>query len=79
LLRQRNPIGSWPFSCVGHADHGAFGHVRVRGQHLFHAAGRQAVARDVDDVIGARHDVEVAVLVDHAGIAGLVVAGEGVR
>ena len=37
------------------------------------------MAGDVDDVIGARHDVEVAVLVDHARIAGFVVAGKGVE
>jgi hypothetical protein len=61
---------------VGDADHGAFGDVRMGGEHLLHAAGRQAVAGDVDDVVGAAHDVEIAVLVDEAGIGGLVVAGE---
>src|SRR3546814_15757987 len=32
--------------------------------------------RHVDDVVGARHDVHVAVFVDDAGVARLVVAGE---
>jgi hypothetical protein len=43
---------------VGDADHRAFGDVGMRGQHLLHRAGRQAVAGDVDDVVGARHDVD---------------------
>ena len=34
------------------------------------------MAGGVDEVVGAAHDVDVAVLVIHAGIAGLVVAGE---
>ncbi len=34
------------------------------------------MARDVDDVICAGHDVEVSVLVDHPRIARLVIAGE---
>ena len=39
------------------------------------AAGRQAVAGDVDDVVDAAHDVEVAVRVLVAGVAGQVPAG----
>jgi hypothetical protein len=58
------------------ADDGALGDVAVRGEHLLHAAGREAVAGDVDDVVGAAHDVDVAVVVDEAGVGGLVVAGE---
>ena len=58
------------------AEHRAFGDVLVRGQHLLHAAGRKPVAGDVDDVVGAAHHVDVAVLVDEAGVRGLVVAGE---
>ena len=47
-----------------HADHGAFRDRRMGGQHLLHAAGRETVAGDVDDVVGAAHDVDIAVLVD---------------
>ena len=47
-----------------------------RGQHLLHAAGREPVAGDVDDVVGAAHDEQVAVRVLEAGVRGLVVAGE---
>ena len=46
----------------------------MRGEHLLHRAGREAVACDVDDVVGARHDEDVAVLVDVAGVGRLVVA-----
>ena len=64
---------------VGDADHRAFGHIGMGRQHLFHAAGGEAMAGDVDDVVGAAHDVEVAVLVPVAGIGGLVVAGKVVE
>ena len=49
---------------VGRADHGAFRHVGVRGQHFLHRSGRQAVAGDVDDVVGAAHHPDVAVGID---------------
>ncbi len=64
---------------VRHADDGALGDVRMARQHLFHAAGGKAVAGDVDDVVGAGHDVDVAILVDIAGVGGLVVAGESLE
>ena len=66
-----------PFELVRHADHRALGHVRVRGEDLLHRPGREAMAGDVDDVVGAGHDEDVVVLVDVAGVGGLVVAGKG--
>ena len=45
-------------------------------QHLFHRTGRQAMPGNVDHVIGAGHDVEIAVLIDIARIAGFIKAGE---
>jgi FKBP-type peptidyl-prolyl cis-trans isomerase 2 len=69
LVEAEEAHGQLALELVRHADHGAFGHVRMGGQHLLHAAGRQPVAGHVDDVIGARHDVEIAVLVDHARVA----------
>src|SRR2546423_287594 len=39
-------------------------------------AGRRPVPRHVDDVVGAAHDEERALLVLEAGIGGLVVAGK---
>ena len=35
------------------------------------------MAGDIDHIVGARHDVEVAVLVNHPRISGFIVAGEG--
>ena len=48
-------------------------------QHLFHGAGGQAVTGDIDNVVGARHDMQISVAVDETGVAGLVVAGNSVR
>src|SRR5699024_7828906 len=58
-------------------DDRAFRHIRVAGERLLDGAGGQAVAGDIDDVIGACHDEDIAVLIDVAGIPGLIVAGEG--
>src|SRR5699024_3783504 len=58
-------------------DDGGLGHSRVGGDDGLDDAGRQAVTGDVDDIVGAPHDVDVAVLVEVAGVAGEVVAVEG--
>ena len=42
------------------------------GQNLFHAACGQPVAGNVDDVVGARHDEYVAVVVDISGIRSFI-------
>ena len=34
------------------------------------------MAGDIDDVVGARHDEQIAVVIDIAGIGGLIVAGK---
>ena len=47
------------------------------GEDLLHAAGGEAVAGDIDDVVDATHDEEVAVLVLHARIASQVVTRLG--
>ncbi len=57
-----------------HANDGAFGHVRMAGNHTFNAAGRQAVSGDVDNVVGAAHDENVAVLIFITGIGRQIVA-----
>src|SRR3546814_18423648 len=43
---------------VGYAYHGTCRHVRMGSQHLLHGTGGQPVARDVDHVVGPRHDVD---------------------
>ncbi|MCY1284327.1 hypothetical protein D9M70_332260 [compost metagenome] len=62
---------------VLHGDHRAFGHGVVQRQQFLHLAGGEAVAGDVNHVVGAAHDVDEAFLVDIAAVAGVVVAGEG--
>ena len=62
-----------------HADDRALGHVRVPRQDLFHAPGREPVPGDVDDVVGAAHDEEIAVVVQVAGVARLVVTGVAIE
>ncbi len=48
----------------------------MTGADLFHRARRKAVAGDIDDVVGARHDEDIAVIVYVTGIRCLVIAGE---
>ena len=43
------------------------------GEHLLHRSRRQAVARHVDDVVGAAHDVEVSLAIEVPGVAREVV------
>ena len=64
---------------VRNADHGAFGNVRVAGQYLFHCASGQAMVRDVYDVVGPGHDVEIPVLIHISGVACFIVAREVVQ
>ena len=61
------------------ADDGALGDGMVQRQHLFERARREAVPRDVDDVVGAAHDEDIAVGVDVSGIARRVEARERIE
>ena len=45
--------------------------------YLLQGAGGEPMAGHVDDVIGARHDVQEALLVDVAGVHGVVEALRG--
>jgi hypothetical protein len=45
-------------------------------QYLLDLAGRQPVGGDVDDVVGTRHHVDVAVRIEEPVIGGLVIFGE---
>src|SRR5262249_57278550 len=58
---------------IGNADDRAFRHVLMGTEYLLNAASREPVPGHVDDVIGAAHDVNVAILVLEAGVSGLVV------
>src|SRR6185295_4372727 len=61
---------------IGNAEYRAFCHIGMRGEYFLHAASRQAMARNIDDVVGAGHDVDIAILIDEACIGGLVIAWE---
>ena len=51
----------------------AFDDCTVVGAYFFEGRGREAVPRDVDDVIGARDDVEVSVLILVARITSRII------
>ena len=65
-LSTTKPARHLALELVGDPDHRALGHRRVRGEHRLHRAGREPVPGHVDDVVGAAHDVQVAVLVEVA-------------
>jgi len=46
----------------------------MAAKHLLHTPGREPMAGDVDDVVGATHDIDVALFVLEAGVGGLVIA-----
>src|SRR5450755_3854649 len=75
-LQDEEPDGQLSLELVRGPDHGALGDVGVGGQHLLDRAGREAVAGDVDDVVGAGHHEHVARIIDVPSVGGLVVAGE---
>ena len=56
-----------------HTDHRTLGDVGMRSDHGFHRPRRQPVPGDVDDVIGAAHDVYVAILIHEATVTAGVV------
>ena len=78
-LEHHEPEGQLALELVVHADDRALGDVLVRGDDLFHLARGEPVAGDVDHVVHAAHDVDVAVLVDVPAVAREVVAGEGLE
>ena len=75
-LSTTRPRGTWPLrsSCTPITAHSATAGWPASDR--LHRAGREPVPGDVDDVVGAAHDEQVAVLVDVAAVAGQVVAVE---
>ena len=47
----------------------------MASEYFFHAAGRQTMTGDINNVVRARHDIEIAILIDKAGITGFIIAG----
>src|SRR5262249_11743661 len=75
-LEHNEAAGDLALELVGDADHGALGDILMRGEHLLHSTGREPMAGDVNDIVGATHDVDVAVFVLEAGIRRLVIPGK---
>ena len=75
-LEHDQPSRDLALELVGDADDRAFGDVGMTGERRLHRPGREPVPGDVEDVVGTAHDVEVAVLVEVAAVAGQVVAVE---
>jgi hypothetical protein len=63
ILDDDKPAGNWPFSASEYRSP-RLGDGWMAGEYLLHAAGRKPVAGHIDDVVGARHDEQIAVLVD---------------
>ncbi|MNM79754.1 hypothetical protein D3C81_916990 [compost metagenome] len=59
------------------ADHGCFGHLRVRNQRAFHFGRTDAVAGDVDHVIDAASDPVIAIFIATAAVTGEIAARVG--
>ena len=75
-LSTTRPRGTWPLSSSCDADDRALGHRRDARRAPPPWCRSEPVAGDVDDVVGAAHHEQVAVLVDVAAVAGEVVAVE---
>ena len=60
-----------PLEFIRDADDAALRDGGMRSDGLLDGAGAEAVGGDVDDVVAARHDVHVAVRVEHACVAGV--------
>src|SRR4026207_2271775 len=45
------------------------------GNHFFHAARRETMTGDVDDVVSAAHDPQITIVVFETRVPGFVVAG----
>ena len=75
-LSTTKPRGTWPLisSATPITAHSAT--AGCRGQHGLDRSGRHPMSRNVDDVVGAAHHEQVAVVVDVAAVAGEVVAGK---
>ena len=56
----------FPLDRIAHTDHSTLSNIGMGGQHLFHRAGREAVASHIDDVVGADHHVDVAIVIEVA-------------
>ena len=64
------------FHLVRHADHRRLGDRFMGDQRAFDLHRAQAMAGDIDHIVDAAHDPEVAVLVAPGAVAGEIAAGD---
>ena len=76
-LQDEEADGHLSLQSVRGPDHRTLRDVVMLGQDFLDRPRGKPMARHVDDVVGPRHHVQVAVLVQVAGVGRLVVAGEG--
>src|SRR5579859_6229602 len=67
---------AFTFQWIGDTDGGGFGDRGMRDQRALDFGGADAVSGDVEYVVGAAKDGDVAVFIFHGDVAGDVVAGE---
>ena len=70
VLQRREHDGLLTLELIGDADHGDLGDRRVRLHGFLDLAGAEAVAGDVDHVVGAPEDEVVAVVIAHGPVRG---------
>ena len=58
------------------AEDGTLGDIGMVGDDLLHRPGGEPVTGDIDDVVHTAHDIDIAVLVDIAAVAGIIIAGK---
>ena len=66
---------AWPFISSRTADYGGFGDLGMGDERGLDFHGAEAMAADVDDVVDAAHEPEVAVGIAARAVAGEVAAG----
>ncbi len=76
IFEHHEPARQLTLQPVGHADHRALGHRRVRRQHRLHQPRGEPVPGDVDHVVGTSHHEQVAVIIEVSAVTGEVVARE---
>ena len=65
-----------PLEIIGNTDHRTFSNIGMVCQHFFELAGGQAMTGNINHIIGAGHDVEIAIGIAIAGITGFIIAGK---
>lgn len=73
-LEDQKAEGNLAFQLVVDSEDGAFGDVGVRGKNFLDASRREAMAGDIDNVVGAGHYEDIAVVVHVPCVSRFVIA-----